>query len=242
MCRAGRIREHSPAGDGRDGTPGEKLCFGHYRVAGEQQGFDDVPLGTHPIRTRTMSIEECDQRAFIPRCRNPSALTSTPAPSARPDDAQERGNSRDQAAAVLQPQAEKGAARALKRAARQGGQEGRASRRSRPSTPASGREAFAGAHATPGTEGWQEAAGAGRAAELVFIMRSGSLQRSTSSDCTVRNRTSRNGMPSYLTLRGTAQPRLACLSVWPHATGSQQTRPTIEECRASSRRDFFELL
>ena len=187
-----------------------------------------------------MSIEECDQRAFISGCHHPSALTSTPAPTTRPYDAQERVNSRNQATAVLQLQAEKGAARAPKRAARHEREEGRASRRSRPSTPTSGSEAFAGAHATPRAEGWQEAAGAGRAAELVFIMRSGSLQRSTSSDCTVRNWTSRNGMPSYLTLRGTAQPRSACPSVWPHATGRQQTLPTIEECRASSRRDFFE--
>ena len=170
VVRAGRVREHSPAGDGRDGTLGKKLRFRHYRVAGERQGFDHAPLGMYPIRTRTMSIEECNQRAFIPGCHHPSALTSTSAPSARPDDAQECVNSRNQATAVLQLQAEKGAARAPKLAARQGREEGRASRRSRPATPTSGRGAFVGSHATPGAGGWREAAGAGRAAELVLIM------------------------------------------------------------------------
>ena len=173
-------------GTGRHGKP----RFGHYRVAGEQQGFDHVPLGMYPIRTRTMSIEECDQRAFISGCHHPSALTSTPAPTTRPYDAQERVNSRNQATAVLQLQAEKGAARAPKPAARQGREEGRASRRSRPATPTSGRGAFVGSHATPGAGGWREAAGAGRAAELVFIMRSGSLQCSPSLGCPVRNCTS----------------------------------------------------
>ena len=72
-----------------------------------------------------MSIEECDQRTFISRCHLPSALTSILAPSTPPNDARERGNSKDQAAAALQLQAEKGAARAPKRAARQGREEGR---------------------------------------------------------------------------------------------------------------------
>ena len=211
-------------GTGRHGKP----RFGHYRVAGEQQGFDHVPLGMYPIRTRTMSIEECDQRAFIPGCHLPSALASNPAPSARPYDAQERGNSIDQATGVLLLRAKKGATRAPKRAARQGREKGRASRRSRPATPASGRGAFAGTHATPGAEDWQEAAGAGRAAELEFIVRSGSLQRRSSSDPTVRNGISRNGMTSSLTLRGIARSGLDCPPAGTQPTGGRQSLPTIE--------------
>lgn len=60
-----------------DKAPVEEPRFGHYRFAGEQRGFNHVPLGAHPRMMRITGIEERGQGA----CADNDLAVHLPKPS-----------------------------------------------------------------------------------------------------------------------------------------------------------------